>query len=279
MTPTPAANYGLAGAPGHSTFWQDLVGHTHCYSDAIVSKTFLLPVGPALIDCVARYLLEPRKREATALELAARGTDLDSATAVQHAAAIGARLDVAVRLRARALATGDSSDAVDYGRRLWNEIAWLAATPGIAYGQGAEHSLGWLAHPERFTFAELPRSVRHLSRAVRYLLRSTSTIAPDLALPGWEAALPAWGGSGLASGCIPAEFTDWFSLLLRGNRFPLEPLAREVFGDLEIGSWRDSALCAVLAAHSARAHLFEVDASVLRAHCFSSRAPAVARVA
>ena len=239
----------------------------------MAAQSLLIPVDPTLVNRVARYLWEPRQRESIALELASRALEAarTPAWAAQRAAGVGARLDAVVRLRSRALESHDELDAMEYGRWIWAEIAWLAATPGTAFALGAGQSLGQLAHPERFTRAEVPHQVRHLNRAIRYLLKSTSVVAPELGVPGWEHGLPAWGGAGLASGCIPAEFADWLSLLLHGKHFPLEPLARELFGECSLSVWRDSTLAAARAAHGRNALLLEVDARVLRAQCFSLR--------
>ncbi len=244
----------------------------------MASQSLLVPVDPTLVNRVARYLWEPRQRETIALELATGAPVSTRAPAwvAERTAGIAARLDAVVRLRARALESHAEADAAEYGRRVWNELAWLAATSAAAFVQAPGLSLGRLAHPERFARSELPKHVRHLNRAIRYLLKSTSVVAPELGVPAWEHALPAWGGGGLASGCVPAEFADWLSLLLHGKRFPLEPLAREVFGEHGLAVWRDSALAAAQAAHARHALLLEVDARVLRAQCFSPRVHAQA---
>jgi len=238
-------------------------------------QRLLVLLEPSLLDSVARYLEHPRKREAIALELAARAPDAarSAERTVQRAAGISARLDGAARLRERALASGAEDDAHEYARRLWSEIALLAATHGPSWGEGVGRSFGLLTHPERFTGQGTPTPVRHLSRALRYLLTSVSALSPALSMPGSEHALPAWGGAGLASGCVPADFTEWLGLLLSGERWPLEPLAKELFGERAAQAWRDSARRAALAAHRHGAHLLEVDLSALRAQR-SERPPA-----
>lgn len=231
-------------------------------------QRLLVLVDPTLVDDVSRYVAAPRKREAIALSLAARGPASAGATEViERAAGIAARLDGAVRARALAETTRSSDDAANYGRRVWNEIAWLSATSGQSWGEGVGRSLAFLAHPERFALAGAPRAVRHLSRAIRHLLSSTADVAPALALPGWEAGLPAWGGSGFASGCIPAEFTEWLGLLLSGERWPLENLATELFGASGARAWRDNARRAARAAARSGCHLLEVETRSLRAQC------------
>lgn len=230
-------------------------------------QRLLVLVEPSLLDGVARYVAEPRKRESIALGLAARvpGSTGDPERTVQRAAGIAARLDGALSLRSRALDSGSEQDASEYARRIWSEVALLAATLGPSWGEGVGRSLGLLAHPERFTGQPAPAAVRHLSRAVRHLLASTADAVPELALPGAERALPAWGGDGLASGYVPAEFTDWLALLLSGDRWPLEPLAVELFGARAAAAWRDNARRAARAAARNGCHLMEVDLNALRA--------------
>lgn len=230
-------------------------------------QRLLVLVEPTLLDQVARYLEHPLERESIALALAARvpGSADDPERTVQRAAGISARLDGAVRLRERALASGSADDGAAQARRIWSEVALLAATLGPSWGQGVGRSLGLLAHPERFTGQAAPAKVRHLSRALRHLLGSTAALCPALLLPGTEPALPAWGGDGLASGVVPAEFAEWLSLLLSGEAWPLGALASELFGARAAESWRENARRAARAAARNGCHLLEVDLNALRA--------------
>jgi len=229
----------------------------------------LVVVEPALIDRVASYLDEPRKRESIVLSLAEPAAGPASTTGtVERAAALAARLDGLVRAR-NAVRSGGLEATHEYARRLWNDLAWLAASAGPSWAQGGCCSLAMLAYPERHSMSsDVTRSVRHLSRAVRYLLTSTARVAPTLGLSDCELALPAWGGSGRASGCIPAEFSAWLIQLLSGARFPLEPLAKSMWGAAAAHAWRKQAVDAAVVATWRGGHLVEADASVLRAQCF-----------
>jgi hypothetical protein len=256
------------------------------------SHRLLVPVEPSLIDAVARYVEAPRKRESIAIGLAARAPQAPACAerTLERAAGIAARLDAAARLRERALASGDLVDRAAWQQRFWGEVALLAVSTAPSWGEGLGRTLALLAHPERVSGTSASRSVQHLSRAIRHLLRSVCELAPQLdssrggpaqrpALdrciprelapqldsPSDEDSLPAWGGRGLATGCVPAEFTAWLGLLLTGERWPLRPLAEELFGARAAEAWRDNARRAARAAERRSAHRLEVYLEALRA--------------
>ena len=235
-------------------------------------RSVLIVVEPSVIERVTRYVTEPRKRVAVSLELAGQmaSTPCRIEKTVALATGISARLDAVVRLRDRAVESHDAMAIDEYAQALWREVAFIGSSSSAVWDQGFGRSLGFLAHPERHALLGASKSTRHLVRAIRYLLNSTSSLAPELAVPRWDAALPAWGGAELASGHVPREFTPWLVELLSGDRWPLGPLAAELFGARSAAEWRDQALAAAFHASRRRGHLLEVDAGVLRARRRSS---------
>jgi hypothetical protein len=231
------------------------------------SQSLLVVVEPRILELCSSYVLEPRKREVAALNLAEATSDsaLPVSRTVERAAGIAARLDGVVRARYLAESSGRPEEMWEFESTLWREIAWLGSLACTSFHQGNGCSLGLLAHPRERTPIVMPGEVRHLVRAVRYLLTSTTSLTPRLALPGWETVQPVWGGPGLASGCIPLDYMTWMGGLLTGPRWPVQALAEHFFGRRTADEWRVTALAAVSEASRRRAHLLEVDAGLLRA--------------
>lgn len=231
------------------------------------TQALLVVVEPRLIELTASYVLEPRKREASALNLAEatyQGS-LTLARTLERAAGISVRLDRVVAAREQALQSRLAVDAAEYGRIAWSELAWLGASSGSSWHQGSGRSLALLAHPRALHAAPAPKHLQHLARALRYLLGSTAGLSPRLAITGWELGLPAWGGPGLASGCVPLDYTTWMGGLVTGLEWPLRPLVEHYCGKAGAEEWRVTALAAITEAAKRRAHLIELDAGALRA--------------
>jgi hypothetical protein len=234
-------------------------------------RSALCVVEPSLVARVSRYLTHPKKRVAIALELAGGASgSVSPERTLELATGIAARLDTVAALRDRAIESLDATDANDFASAFWREVAGLAAAEHKPFDQGHGRSFGLLAHPERLALVGASPATRHLNRAIRHLVTSVSELTPELAMPGYRPALPAWGGADLASGCIPREFVGWLAQLLGGERWPLEPLAVELFGTHSAREWRIGALRAALAAERRGAHLLELDASTLRARTRNS---------
>jgi hypothetical protein len=231
------------------------------------SQSLLVVVEPRILELCTSYVLEPRRREVAALNLAEVTSDgtLPVARAVERAAGIAARLDGVIRARYQAESTGHAQDCHDFQSALFREIAWLGSMASTSFHQGNGCSLGLLAHPRERTPIVMPGELRHLVRAVRYLLTSTTSLTPRLALPSWETLQPVWGGPGLASGCIPLDYMTWMGGLLAGTHWPIQALAEHFFGKRTAAEWRATVQAAVSEASRKRAHLLEVDAGLLRA--------------
>jgi len=231
------------------------------------SQSLLVVVEPRVLELCTSYVLEPRKREVSALNLAEATSDgaLPVARTVERAAGIAARLDAVALARYRAESSGLAHDCFEFQSALWREVAWLGSMASTSFHQGNGCSLGLLAHPRERSPIVMPGEVRHLVRAVRYLLTSTTSLTPRLALPGWESLQPVWGGPGLASGCIPLDYMTWMGGLLTGAQWPIQSLAEHFFGKRTAADWRVTVLAAVAEASRRRAHLLEVDAGLLRA--------------
>jgi len=229
-------------------------------------QALLIVLEPRTLELFTQYVLEPRKREAAALNLAEALSQEDNvAHTVERAAGISARLDTVVRARSLAIETKLSEHAAEYGSIAWRELAWLGSTGGTSWHQGLGRSLGLLANPKRFVLEKTPPELAHLVRALRHLLVSSAALAPRLAMPDWDAALPAWGGPRCASGSVPLDYMTWLLGLLSGDRWPLARLAEHFFGARAAQEWRTTTLAAVNEARQRRAHLLEVDVGALRA--------------
>jgi hypothetical protein len=229
-------------------------------------QALLIVLEPRTVELFTQYVLEPRKREAAALNLAEAHSSEENVThTVERAAGISARLDTVVRARSVAIESKLSEHAAEYGSVAWRELAWLGSTGGSSWHQGLGRSLGLLANPKHFVLERTPPELSHLVRALRHLLVSTAALAPRLAMPDWDAALPPWGGPRCASGCVPLDYMTWLLGLLTGDRWPLARLAQHFFGGRAAEQWRTTTLAAVSEARQRRAHLIEVDIGALRA--------------